>query len=321
MSLQVIEANGFATIQDAGRKGWRCFGVPASGPMDLVAFLVANRLAGNSDHCAAIEIGLGDMTLQAQQDCVIAVTGLGYQLSIYAWDFPLWSSFYVRAGWTVRLRKVDDGMWAYLAVTGGVQTPPMLGSRSTNLSGHFGGFDGRTLQAGDILKTIPTRFPHEFVPRTIPEGARPLYANASTLHIVMGPQAGNFTKESVETLLSSEYSLTPSSDRMGYRMDGPSLTLRNSNELVSEGMTMGSIQIPANGKPIIMMADCPTTGGYSKIGTVISADLPLLAQCMPNKSRIRFQITTVAKAQKKYCDLINGLNKSIISLKENDAWY
>lgn len=321
MALTVIESNGLATIQDAGRIGWRRYGVPASGPMDGFAFQAANHLAGNPVESAAIEIGVGDVVFQALQDCVIAVTGVGYALSIFAWDFPLWSSYYVRAGWYIRFTKTDSGMWAYLAVRGGVQTQPALDSRSTNLRGRFGGLDGRPLQAGDILQTMPLRLSDEFMPRTFSDEARLLYDNNPTVGVVMGPQTKNFTKEAIETFLSSEYVVTSSSDRMGYRLEGPMLTLKNKNELVSEGMTFGSIQVPASGQPIVMMADCPTTGGYSKIGNVISADLPLLAQCVPGKSKIRFQKTTVANAQKKYRDLINGMNKSIIQPEENEAWF
>ncbi len=321
MSITVIESNGLATIQDSGRKGWRRFGVPSSGSMDGFAFYAANQLVGNPVDCAVIEIGLGDVILQALQDCVIAVTGAGYALSIYTWDFPLWSSFFVRAGWEIRLEKLDSGMWAYLAVTGGVQTLPMLDSRSTNLRAHFGGLDGRALQAGDILRTSALRLSHEFVPRTFSGDSRPLYNAHPIINVIMGPQTKNFTNEAIETFLSGEYMVTSSSDRMGYRLEGPVLTLKNTKELISEGLTFGSIQVPASGQPIVMMADCPTTGGYSKIGTVISADLPLLAQCVPNKSKIRFQKITVAKAQKRYRELMSGLDKNVIQLEENDAWY
>lgn len=321
MSLRVIESNGFTTIQDSGRKGWRRFGVPASGPMDVFAFQAANKLAGNPIDCAAIEIGLGDIIFQAMQDCVIAVTGVGYALSIYAWDFPLWSSFFVRAGWQIRLNKMDSGMWAYLAVSGGVQTPSILGSRSTYLRGAFGGFNGRILQAGDILQTVQHSSDHEFIPGTLSEEARPLYSDHPIINVILGPQTKNFTEASIATCfaMSQEYMVSSTSDRMGYRLEGSALTLRKTTELISEGMTFGSIQVPASGQPIVMMADCPTTGGYSKIGTVISADLPLLAQCVPNKSRIRFQKITVAKAQKKYREQMSQLDKGI-QLEENDGW-
>ncbi len=310
MSLEIIELNALATIQDSGRSGWRKFGVPASGPMDAFAFRAANTLAGNSQNHAAIEIGLGDITLRALRDCVVAVAGVGFGLSIYIWDFPLWSSYYVRAGWTIRLNKLDSGMWAYLAISGGVLSQPILDSVSTNLRGHFGGLDGRQLQVGDVLKTGSlSRSPHELAARTLPDNARPLYSDNPVVDFIMGPQEKYFTDDSAATFMSQQYTVSNTSDRMGYRLAGTPLIHRNKSELISEGLTMGAIQVSSNGQPIVMMADSPTTGGYPKIGTVASADLPLLAQCVPNKSNIRFQETTVAKAQKKYRELMSGLGK------------
>jgi antagonist of KipI len=313
MSLEVIDVGGLATIQDSGRKGWRQFGVPTSGPMDVFACSAANTLVANSTDCAVFEIGLGDAAFQATQDCVIAVTGVGYKLSIYVWEFPLWSSFFVRAGWKISLNKTDAGMWAYLAASGGVRTQPTLGSRSTYLRGHLGGLEGRPLQPGDVVSTgYPSNSFYGLAARSFPEEARPAYTQTPTIDVIMGPQTKYFTDESIERFLSSEYSISLTSDRMGYRLEGPALTHRNKTELISEGMTFGAVQVPSNGQPIVMMADGPTTGGYPKIGTVASADLPLLAQCVPNKSRIRFRETTVAKAQKKYRALMNGLRNSIV---------
>jgi antagonist of KipI len=312
MSLDVIEVNGLATIQDSGRTGWRKFGVPASGAMDAFAFYTVNLLAGNEPNCAAIEIGMGGIALRALRDCVIAVAGVGFALSTYIWDFPLWSSYYVRGGWTIRLDKLDSGMWAYLAVSGGVQTPPTLGSASTYLRGPFGGFDGRPLQAGDVVGSgKPSRPLSELAARSMPESARPAYSDNPILDVVMGPQEKYFTDESIEMFLSSEYTVSATSDRMGYRLEGPALAHHSKIELLSEGMTMGAIQVPSGGQPIIMMADSPTTGGYPKIGTVASADLPLLAQCIPGKSKINFRRTTVAKAQRKYREMMSGLKRIV----------
>ena len=312
MSLEVIDLSGLATIQDSGRKGWRRFGVPTSGPMDLFAFRAANALADNPLNFAVVEIGLGDMTFRALQDCVIAVTGVGYNLSIYLWEFPLWSSFFVRSGWTIRFHKIDDGMWAYLAIAGGVQTQPVLGSRSTYLRGAFGGLEGRQLQVGDRIPTgKPLYALDRLAARTLPIEARPSYSNDPIIDIIMGPQTRYFSDQSIETFLSSEYSISLTSDRMGYRLEGPPLIHRKASELISEGMTSGAIQVPSNGLPIVIMADGPSTGGYPKIGAVASADLPLLAQCVPNQSRIRFRETTVTKAQEKYRAVFEGLQKIV----------
>ncbi|MCK7527073.1 MAG: hypothetical protein MZV64_60425 [Ignavibacteriales bacterium] len=186
--------------------------------------------------------------------------------------------------------KLDSGMWVYLAVSGGVQTPPTLGSASTYLRGPFGGFDGRQLQACDVLRSgdsiaLPL---NNLAARTLPEEARPAYSDNPTLDVIMGPQDEYFTEESTATFMSQAYMVNPASDRMGYRLEGAPLTLRGKTELLSEGMTMGAIQVPSSGQPIVMMADLPTTGGYPKIGTVASADLPLLAQCAPGRSKSAF---------------------------------
>jgi biotin-dependent carboxylase-like uncharacterized protein len=282
--------------------------------MDVFAFRAANALASNPVECAAMEIGLGDITLQARQDCIVAVTGVGYQLSIYIWEFPLWGSFFVRAGWKIHLKKTDQGMWTYLAVHGGVQTEAVLGSRSTYLRGGLGGLEGRQLQVGDVTRTaISSPTSYELAARILPEEALPKYNDHPIIDVILGPQAEYFTDESIETLLSNEYSISLTSDRMGYRLEGPPLTHRRQTELISEGMTFGAIQIPSNGQPIVMMADSPATGGYPKIATVASADLPLLAQCVPNKGRIRFRETTVEKAQEKYRELMNGLDRIVAS--------
>jgi biotin-dependent carboxylase-like uncharacterized protein len=190
----------------------------------------------------------------------------------------------------------------------------VLGSCSTYLRGHFGGLEGRQLHAGDVIRTDnPSHLSYELAARTFPPEERPAYIQNPKIEVILGPQTEYFTDKSLETFLSSEYSVRLTSDRMGYRLEGPALSYRNKTELISEGMISGAIQVPPSGQPIVMMADCPTTGGYPKIGVVASADLPLLAQCVPNKSRIRLRETTVAKAQEKYRDLIQGLNKILDS--------
>ena len=254
MSLEIIDLSGLATIQDSGRKDWLRFGVPTSGIMDTFAFQAANVLLGNAPDRAVIEIGMGDITFRALHDCVISVAGFGYDLSIYLWDFPLWGSYFVRGGWTIQLHKLDYGMWAYLAVTGGIQVPPVLGSRSTYLRGAFGGFEGRQLQVGDILHSNPASVsPSQLAARTLPEDARPQYSEHPIIEIIPGPQTKYFTEESIVTFMSQEYTISTTSDRMGYRLKGPPLIYRHKKEMISEGMMSGSIQVPSSGQPIVMM--------------------------------------------------------------------
>lgn len=311
--FEVLDVSGLATIQDEGRTGWRRFGVPTSGPMDSFAFQAANLLVGNSSGAAAIEIGAGEIELRATQDCVIAAAGAGYSLSIFTWTFPLWDSCFVRAGWTVSFRKNGFGMWAYLSVAGGFDVPEVIGSRSTYLRGNFGGLDGRLLQAGDFLRSgESSRRLMDLAARTLSKEARPVYVENPTADVILGPQKDRFDEKNIQTFLSSPYKVSHSSDRMGYRFDGPRLNHIGGADLTSEGMTMGAVQVPADGQPIVMMADCATAGGYPKIASVVSADLPLLAQCTPGKDSVHFRETTVKAAQEKYRALMEKMKDGIV---------
>lgn len=321
--LEIIEAGGLITLQDMGRLGWRRFGVPASGPMDAFAFQAANLLAGNAPNRAALEIGGGDVVFRATQDCVIAVAGAGYGLMVNVWQYPLWGSYFVRSGWTIRLDKAGFGMWAYLGLAGGVEAAPVLGSRSTYLRGQFGGFQGRSLQAGDVLRgAAQAHVLMESAARMLRADARPAYGEGPTLGVIPGPQGDEFTDPSHKTLLSSSYLVTLASDRMGYRLDGPPLSRRRNEDLASsmasEGISVGCIQAPPDGGLIVMMADCATTGGYPKVACVIGADQPLLAQCRPGKDRVRFRQTTVEAAQRHYRELQERLMSGMVRAEEYD---
>lgn len=299
--LEVLEVGGLATLQDAGRTGWRRFGVPLAGPMDRLAFEAANLLVGNPPSAAVLEIGVGDITVRARSDCLIAATGAGFELSVNIWSFPLWGSYFVRGGWPVRLAKGGFGMWAYLAIAGGFEVPPALGSRATYLRGRFGGLDGRLLQPGDVLPTSAShRLVMESAGRTVAPEARPAYGPSPVVDVIPGPQSDRFTADELDVFTSGAYRLSASSDRMGYRLEGPALHGRGSSELTSEGMAVGSIQVPLGGQPIVMMADCATTGGYPKIACVTSAAMPLLAQCTPGRDEVRFRETSVESAQAEY---------------------
>jgi antagonist of KipI len=189
----------------------------------------------------------------------------------------------------------------------------VLGSCSTYLRGRFGGLEGRFLQAGDLLQTGKPRRPLvELSARTLRDEARPSYRESPTVEVILGPQAAGFDEQSVDTFLSSEYRISRSSDRMGYRLEGPPLRHTGGADLTSEGMAMGAVQVPADGQPIAMMADCATAGGYPKIASVISADLPLLAQCTPAEDSVRFRETTIEAAQAKFRALIERLKSGIV---------
>lgn len=296
-AVEITDLTGIATLQDSGRRGWNKFGVPTSGPMDWFAYQTANSLLDNPPNSATIELGLGEITFRTLRNTTIAVTGAGYEVENYVWTFPLWTTFYVRAGWTVRVKKTSGGNWATIAIAGGFDSPVIMNSRSAYLRGGI----GFALKAGDILNSFtPTTELLKLAARDFPVDKFMPYSQTPTIEVIPAPQADWFTPEGIRTLYESEYTLSPSFDRMGYRLQGPPIEKAITKELISEGMTMGCIQIPADGQPIVMMADAPTAGGYPKIANVTRASLPLLAQCEAGISRIRFRETTIEKAQEYY---------------------
>ncbi len=295
--LEVIDVSGLVTFQDSGRRGFASYGVPTSGPMDWFAYQAANSLVGNSVNTLVVEIGLGEAVFRAKQNCVLAVTGAGYEVLNYVWTFPLWTSFFMRTGWIVHVKKKSGGNWAYLAAAGGFEVDSILGSRSTYLRGGL----GDAIRAGDLLHTgKPSRELLKLAAQDFPVEKYMVYSQSPVIEVIAGPQKERFTKEGYQTFLNSEYTLSSSFDRMGYRLEGNPIAHTAGADLISEGITMGSLQVPANGQPIVMMADAPTTGGYPKIASVVKTSLPLLAQCESGVSKIRFKETTVENAQEKY---------------------
>ncbi|MBN8656631.1 MAG: biotin-dependent carboxyltransferase family protein [Anaerolineae bacterium] len=299
--LEIIEITGLATLQDSGRRGFNKFGIQTSGAMDWYAYQAANSLLNNPANSAVIELGLGEITFHSLRNTVLSVTGAGYEVENYIWTFPLWTSFYVRAGWTVRVKKTGGGNWAYIAIAGGFDSPVIMNSRSTYLRGGI----GSALKAGDILQSFS---PAADMLKLAARDHTPLmpYSQTPIIDVIPAPQADWFTPEGIRTFYESEYTLSPSFDRMGYRLQtlsSPSsakgIEKAITQELISEGMTMGSIQVPADGQPIVMMADAPTTGGYPKIANVARASLPVLAQCEAGVNKIRFRETSVKEAQKR----------------------
>lgn len=318
--LEVLTPSVLTTIQDAGRRGWQAYGVPVSGPMDAFAQRAANLLVANPPEAAAFEIGYSSAEFIAGADCLIAATGPGFTLWVNEHPMRMWTSIYVRKNWQVRLEKTGSGNWAYLAIHGGIQTPLALGSRATYLRAQLGADPARPLQTGDLLPIGPATHPLlELASRTIAPVLD--YSPNPTIHVIPGPQVSHFTSAALSTFYSSIYTISPTSDRTGYRLNGPTLERATRGELISEGMARGCIQIPADGLPIVMQADCPTTGGYPKIASVISADQPVLAQVPVGMGQIRFVETTVEKAQARYREMMSGLGKSIIQPSADDySW-
>ncbi len=317
--LSVIEPGFMTTIQDPGRLGYRRFGVPVSGPMDSYAFKAANRLVANSPDAAGLEMALKGPVLQAGDDCLVALTGTGFTMSVQpaglgsrltAWTCPSWMAAFIPKGSALSLESSTGLGWAYLAVSGGIEVPQVMGSRSTYLRGGFGGMLGRKLVEGDVLPTFNSSINlHDLAGRYYPQGCYPDYRDSLVVEVILGPQADYFSPDALDTFLGSEYQLSFNSDRMGYRLEGPAVAHRSWADILSDGMVFGSIQVPPSGLPIVAMSDCQTTGGYAKIATVVSADLPLLAQCPFGNGRIRFRPTTVANAQARYRAMLHSLDR------------
>ncbi|MDA8216333.1 MAG: biotin-dependent carboxyltransferase family protein [Dehalococcoidales bacterium] len=297
MALEVLDGGLLTTVQDLGRLGYERYGVPVAGAMDPFALQAANALVGNPLSEAGLEITLLGPALRVTAPCLIAVTGAGLGLRLDGQPAPLWQALYVGPGSVVDFAGRVAGCHAYLAVAGGLEVAPVLGSRATYPRGRLGGFEGRALRAGDRL---PLRAAE--AGRRGPAGRAvraldvPIYGDESEMRVVLGPQADRFTAAGRETFLGSVYAVSPAADRMGYRLQGPPIAHIGGADVVSDGVPLGAVQVPGDGQPIVMMVDRQTTGGYAKIATVIAADIPLLAQCVPGASRVRFRSVTVQEA-------------------------
>lgn len=295
MSITVLNPGLLTTVQDLGRVGYQQFGVSVSGVMDPRAAAIGNILVGNPQGEAVLECTLMGPQLKFETDEVIAVTGGDLSPTLDGQPVPTYAALAVKAGQTLRFGAPKAGCRAYIAFAGGLDIPLVMGSRSTYMKAAIGGFEGRKLQKGDALglrapvagyaNLHQRAIAPEFVPR-------PVY----TLRVVLGPQDDAFTPEGVATFLGSEYTVTNEFDRMGCRMDGPAIQHKNGGDIISDGIAFGAIQVPGSGKPILMGADRQTTGGYTKIATVISADFRLLAQLKAG-DKVRFEAVSVQAAQ------------------------
>ena len=292
-----VESPGpLTTVQDMGRYGYQRFGVPVSGAMDRFALSAGNLLVGNRPNSAALEFTLAGPTLLVLKTCLIAVTGAEVSVELNGVPVPQWQAFEATKGSVLSLGAATDGLRGYLCLGGGIDVPEVLGSRSTYLKSGFGGYEGRALLEGDIL---PAGRPQlgAVVRQDEPDsGFAPYYGSEHEVRVVLGPQHDAFTDEGKFTLLNSLFTVSPQSDRVGYRLTGPTIEHSGSSDIVSDGAPKGAVQVPGDGQPIVLMADRGVTGGYPKIATVISADLPLIAQARPDDT-VRFIAVTVEEAE------------------------
>lgn len=301
MKIKVISPGVLTTVQDTGRFGHQAAGIPEAGAMDRASLRLANNLLGNPEDAAALELTVFGGTFEFDGEGTIALTGADMRPFLNGNRMAMNTAVPVKTGDRLELGAASRGMRAYLAVSDGIDVPVVLGSRSTDLKSRLGGLEGRKLRAGDVLESGSRPqaaaelaevqgTPCEPVLQRLAQSTDP--EGVTRIRFLFGPQDAMFAEDAKKTFTDSIYTLSAACDRMGYRLEGAAVPSLNGTDILSEGICFGSIQVPANGQPIVMMADHQTTGGYAKIGTVLSEDLPLLAQLGPGK-RIHFVPVTL----------------------------
>ena len=297
-ALKVLSPGLHTTFQDLGRHGYQAFGVPVSGALDVASHRLANRIVGNSDSAPTLEILFQGPVLEVVADSVrIGIAGGNAEIELSG-DRPRglggWRSVLLRRHQTFRINRLGESACCYLAVESGFLVEPCLGSASTYVRGGFGGLGGRALRAGDLLP-LAREQASDRAELGLPDPPQP--GRELPIQIVLGPQQDHFTDAALERLVNAEFLVSKHSDRMGMRLDGPALVHREGYNIVSDGIATGAIQVPGSGQPILLLADHQTTGGYPKIATVISADIPVVGRRKPGDP-LRFTAVDVAEAER-----------------------
>ena len=311
--LRITAVQSLVTLQDLGRFGWMRYGIPPSGAMDSVTMRIANMLVGNPTHYACLEIASGSISfaVEAERICFALTSGTLY-LNNYLCS-P-WSSHMAQYGDTVTIkRSFCDGVWGYLAVAGGLNIPPMLNSLSTYTKAHIGGLHGRPLSVGDLLPLLQHTIPKNRPTLTLPASLRP--KRGTSIRVLPGPQEDWFTPQSIHTFYSSCFTLSHRCDRMGYSLFGPKIVHKDDFNLISDPVAPGSIQIPGTQNPLVLLADRGTIGGYPKIATIISTDIPIFVQLSPT-TQVSFLKTTLQdaiKAQQSLQEYLQNLPQYLCS--------
>ena len=283
----VIQPGLFTTVQDEGRWGYQAFGMPVAGVMDRYAYNIVNLLAGNRPSAAVLEMTLQGGHFRFTEDTYFALGGADLQAMLNGIPVQNWSCSFAAAGSELVCGYAATGCRAYLAVRGGLDTQPVLGSRSTYTRAAVGGLEGRALKVGDKLP-VGAEFMYEGHSCVLPGRFVPVYKEETEVRVLPGPQEDYFTVDGRKKFFASVYTITTDSDRMGCRLAGEAVAHRGKAEIISDALCQGAVQVPGHGQPIVLLADRQTTGGYPKLGAVIGPDLSLLAQAKPG-DKIRFK--------------------------------
>ena len=317
-TIKILDAGLLTTVQDLGRYGFQRYGVSASGVMDEYSAKIANKLVGNKVGEAVLETTLKGVQIEFLQSTAVAITGGNCDVTLNGTKIELWQSYLVNRGDILKMGICRSGLRNYLAFAGGIDVPIIMNSKSTNLKAKVGGFNGRKLMTGDVLSVGVGSLE---APLTLNKHYIPTYSKDIKVGVILGQQDDHFTEAGIKTFLNETYTVTQESDRMGIRLSsvsGATIEHKNGADIISDGITFGAIQVPGSGQPIVMMADRQTTGGYTKIGNVISSDLAKLAQATPGTKVkfVEYTLEQAVQAIKNNDIIINNQNSYISPIKE-----
>lgn len=317
-TIKILDAGLLTTVQDLGRYGFQRYGVSASGVMDEYSAKIANKLVGNKVGEAVLETTLKGVQIEFLQNTVVAITGGNCDVTLNGTKIELWQSYLVNRGDILKMGICRSGLRNYLAFAGGIDVPIIMNSKSTNLKAKVGGFNGRKLMTGDVLSVGVGSLE---APLTLNKHYIPTYSKDIKVGVILGQQDDHFTEAGIKTFLNETYTVTQESDRMGIRLSsvsGATIEHKNGADIISDGITFGAIQVPGSGQPIVMMADRQTTGGYTKIGNVISSDLAKLAQATPGTKVkfVEYTLEQAVQAIKNNDIIINNQNSYVSPIKE-----
>ncbi|MFD1019901.1 5-oxoprolinase subunit C family protein [Thalassobacillus hwangdonensis] len=315
--MKVMKSGLLTSIQDLGRYGNQKHGVIASGVMDPEAHRIANLLVGNEENASTMEITIMGPVLEFQEDALISICGADLTPMIDGVPVGMWRPIFIKRGSELRFGQIKHGCRSYLAVAGGYDVPEVMGSASTYLRAGIGGYKGRQLEKEDVISFLAPSEQAEFMIAELRETSNeqnfsamdwyvatefvPVVQPEEPIRIVKGREYDRFTTESQQDLEASSFKVDTKSDRMGYRLTGQTLQMNDKEDMISEAVAFGTIQVPAEGNPIILLADRQTTGGYPKIAQIATVDLPKIAQTKPGES-ITFTLISLEEAQRLYLE-------------------
>ncbi|WP_077735696.1 biotin-dependent carboxyltransferase family protein [Bacillus sonorensis] len=332
MSIEVLKPGLMTTVQDLGRTGYQKYGVLVSGAMDADSLRLANMLAGNSENEAALEVTLmgPGPSLRFQKRALIAVTGADFSLTVNDEEVPLWRPVLVEEGSVLTFGMCKRGSRAYMAVAGGIAVPSVMDSKSTYVRAGIGGYKGRPLQKSDLLAAgeltpLSERMMEKLKDQLNQRGfAAPKWAvdqkyflplkKNPVIRVIKGEQLTAFTEASQGRFFQEAFRVTAKSDRMGYRLQGEVLELKKPLEMISEAVSFGTIQVPPDGNPIVLLADRQTAGGYPRIAHIISTDLSTVAQMMPGE-QVKFELVSLYDAERMYIERETKISELSARLK------